>query len=54
MRNLGMALLFLSLLAVGVDGFRLRERVRTAPSNATTEQGQAHVADFGSIANPPR
>jgi hypothetical protein len=52
LRNLGISLLLFGLLAAGIDGFRVRERVRTPPSNATTDQ--AHIADFGSISNPPR
>jgi hypothetical protein len=56
MRNFGISLLFLSLLAAGIDGFRERARVRnTAPDSATTVQtddGLVHTAEFG--ITPPR
>jgi hypothetical protein len=53
-RNLGISLLLLGLLVAGIDGFRVRERVRSsAPSNATTtEDGLVHTSEFG--ITPPR
>jgi hypothetical protein len=49
LRNLGISLLLFGLLAAGIDGFRVRERVRTgAPSTATTaEEGGVHTAEAG-------
>lgn len=56
MRSFWISLLFLGLLAAGVDGFRDRERVRVgAPSSpmTTIEDGELHHAEFG-IGIPPR
>ena len=48
MRTLGISLLMLGLLAAGVDGFRVRERVRTAaPSTGTGAEGGVHSAENG-------
>jgi hypothetical protein len=56
MRNFGISLLFLGLLAAGIDGFRERARVRnTAPNSETTVQaddGLVHTAEFG--ITPPK
>ena len=56
MRNFGISLLFLGLLAAGIDGFRDRARVRdTAPNGASTVQtddGLVHTAEFG--ITPPK
>jgi hypothetical protein len=56
MRNFGISLLFLGLLAAGIDGFRERARVRNAaPNSATTVQtddGLVHTAEFG--ITPPK
>jgi hypothetical protein len=56
LRNFGISLLLLGLLAAGVDGFRVRERVRTAPSNGTlAEEGTLHTAEAGmGTSIPPR
>jgi len=52
MRNLGISLLLLGLLAAGIDGFRVRDRVRANPAgNATTttstEEADVHTAENG-------
>jgi len=55
LRNFGISLLLLGLLAAGIDGFRIRERMRTSPaSNVATSQedGQVHMAE-GSAGIPP-
>jgi hypothetical protein len=36
LRNFGISLLMLGLLAAGVDGFRIRERARTGSPNTTS------------------
>ena len=36
LRNLGISLLLLGLLGTALDGFHIRERVRTSPAGATT------------------
>jgi hypothetical protein len=49
-RNLGISLLLLSLLAAGIDGFRVRERVNpvgNAGTAATTEEADVHSAENG-------
>jgi hypothetical protein len=56
LRNFGISLLFLALLAVGFEGYRERERVRTsAPvSGAPTEEtGDVHAANDGTGFIPP-
>jgi hypothetical protein len=53
-RNLGISLLLFGLFLAGVDGFRVRDRVRTSPASATqsAEEGRVHTAEnAGSI--PP-
>ena len=54
LRNFGISLLLFGLLAAGIDGFRVREHVKTtAPSNGTTtEDGLVHTAEFGVV--PPK
>jgi hypothetical protein len=56
LRNFGISLLLFGLLAAGIDGFRVRERVRSAaPSNGTispTEDTGVHSAEIGIF--PPR
>jgi hypothetical protein len=54
LRNLGISLMFLGLLAAGMDGFRVRERVRTAaPSTTGTgSEGGVHTAENGQILFP--
>jgi hypothetical protein len=56
LRNLGISLLFLGLLAAGIDGFRDRERVRAgAPSTGTGEDsGLVHHSEYTAGINPPR
>ena len=46
-RNLSISLLLFGLFLAGVDGFRVRERVRTSPTSATqsTEEGRVHTSD---------
>jgi hypothetical protein len=46
--------MFLGLLAAGMDGFRVRERVRTAaPSTTGTgSEGGVHTAENGQILFP--
>lgn len=55
LRNFGISLLFLGLLAAGFEGFRERARVRTiAPATeAAPEDGNVHHAEAG-IMIPPR
>lgn len=55
LRNLGISLLLLGLLGATIDGFRVRDRVRTSPTNATqsTEEGDVHTAENASSI-PPR
>ena len=43
MKILGISLLLLGLFAAGVDGLRVRERVRTAPGSATTSATESDV-----------
>jgi hypothetical protein len=55
LRNLGISLLLLGLLGATIDGFRVRDRVRTSPTSATqsTEEADVHMAEnAGGI--PPR
>jgi len=55
LRNFGISLLMLGLLAAGYDGFRQRERVRAGAAGgatATTETGEVHISDISAI--PPR
>ena len=55
LRNLGISLLLFGLLAAGIDGFRVRDRVRTSPASATQSAGETdvHMAEnAGGI--PPR
>jgi hypothetical protein len=56
LRNFGISLMLLGLLAAGVDGFRTRERVRTgAPSNtAATTEDSVHMSEAGVGIIPPR
>jgi hypothetical protein len=53
LRSLGISLALLGLLIVGVDGFRLRERTRTAtPGNSTAATpADVHLAEYGVV--PP-
>jgi len=54
MRNLGISLLLLGLLAAGIDGFRVRERTRNTPSSDVStapDDGQVHMAE--GISNIP-
>ena len=45
LRSFGISLLFLGLLAASYEGFRDRDRVRTAaPNAATTETGGVHTS----------
>jgi len=59
LRNFGISFLLLSLLAAGVDGFRVRDRVRTAPassgsgSDLSNDNGTVHTAEGGMMI-PPR
>ncbi len=48
LRNFGITLLFLGLMAAAFDGFRERERTRTAP---TPNGGSVHISE--AIAIPP-
>ena len=52
-RNLGISLLLFGLFLAGMDGFRVRDRVKTSPSNATqsTEEGLVHSAELAGL--PP-
>ena len=54
LRNLGISLLLLGLLGTAIDGFRVRDRVRTSPTGATqsTEEGRLHTAE-NSAGMPP-
>jgi hypothetical protein len=56
LRNLGISLLLFGLLAAGIDGFRVRDRVRTSPGSSVTttpEDADVHIAE--GISNiPPR
>jgi hypothetical protein len=54
LRNLGISLLLLGLLGATIDGFRVRDRVRTSPTSATqgTEEGRVHTAEM-SAGIPP-
>jgi hypothetical protein len=55
LRNFGISLLLMGLMAAAYDGFRVRDRVRTAPSNGstvTTEEGLVHSAEVTIM--PPR
>jgi hypothetical protein len=54
MRNFGISLLFLALLAAGYEGFRDRERGRPNAPNATTtvEDGTVHTQEGGMIMPP--
>lgn len=54
LRNLGISLLLLGLLGTAIDGFRIRERVRTSPTSATQsieDPGRVHTSENTSI--PP-
>ena len=57
LRNFGISLLLLSLLAVGIDGFRIRGRVRDGSPASTTEtttvSHDVHIAEGGMMI-PPR
>ena len=48
LRNFAIPMLLLALLAVGFEGFREKERVRSA-APAAAENGTVHSADFGII-----
>jgi hypothetical protein len=55
LRNFGISLLLMGLMAAAYDGFRVRDRVRHEPSNSsavTSEDGLVHSAEV--IAIPPR
>ena len=61
LRNFGISLLFLALLAAGVDGFRVHGRVQdpttsggtnTTSGTTDTDSGQVHTAEFG--ITPPK
>ena len=54
LRNFGISLLLFGLLAAGIDGFHVRDRVRTSPgSSVTTSPEDVHMAE--GISNiPPR
>ena len=53
-RNLGISLLLFGLFLAGVDGFRVRERVRTSPSTAAAqEQADVHTSEIVGT-QPPR
>jgi hypothetical protein len=53
-RNLGISLLLFGLFLAGVDGFRVRERVRTAPSSTTMQEpSDVHTAEIVGT-QPPR
>ena len=54
LRNLGISLLLLGLLGATIDGFRVRDRVRTSPTSTTqsTEEGRVHTAEM-SAGIPP-
>jgi hypothetical protein len=52
LRNFGISLLLFGLLAAGIDGFRVRERVRTSAS-IETEEGLVHSAEAGVGILPP-
>jgi hypothetical protein len=47
LRNFGISLLFLGLLAAGIDGFRERSGRRTGTPETTTEQGLFRTSDYG-------
>jgi len=55
LRNFGISLLMLGLLAAGVDGFRIRERARTAgPNNSSPSSEQVKTMVSGEwIPIPP-
>jgi hypothetical protein len=55
LRNLGISLLLLGLLGATIDGFRVRDRVRTSPASPTqsTEGADVHMADM-TAGIPPR
>lgn len=54
LRNLGISFLLLGLLAAGMDGFRTRERVRTAApgTTGTGANGGVHSAENGVVLFP--
>jgi hypothetical protein len=53
LRNLGISLLLLGLLGTAIDGFRLRDRVRTSPGiDATTTAPDVHITEGATM--PPR
>jgi len=48
LRNLGISLLLLGLLGSAIDGFRLRDRVRTSQGSSVTtspDDGRVHMSD---------
>ena len=54
LRNLGISLLLLGLLGTAIDGFRLRDRVRTSPGSSVTtspDGGRVHSAEV--VTMPP-
>jgi hypothetical protein len=55
LRNLGISLLLLGLFGATVDGFRVRDRVRTSPGTSVTtgteDDGRVHSAEGACI--PP-
>jgi len=56
LRNFGISLLLFGLLAAGIDGFRIRDRVRNSPtSSATTsaDDSDVHMAE-ASAGIPPK
>jgi len=56
LRNLGISLLLLGLLAAGIDGFRVRERIGTGVPSVGTgdDSGLVHHAEYTAGVNPPR
>jgi hypothetical protein len=54
LRNLGISLLLLGLLGATIDGFRVRDRVRTSPTSATQStptDERVHTSEMSGI--PP-
>ena len=55
LRNLGISLLLLGLLGASVEGFRVRDRVRTSPNSSeitSPANGGVHMAE-GCAGIPP-
>ncbi|HEU0107809.1 MAG TPA: hypothetical protein VFT38_16630 [Vicinamibacteria bacterium] len=56
LRNFGISLLLFGLLAAGIDGFRIRERVRNSPTSSATTSADdpgVHMAE-ATTSIPPR